>query len=89
MLWAIHGVLFAQASADPAFEVDTGLTGGFDADAQFTPEGLPGSAPAERQSDEATSMFTALREQLGLRLEAGKGLVDVVVIDKVDHPTPD
>ena len=34
-------------------------------------------------------MLTALREQLGLRLESTRGPVDVLVIDRVERPTPD
>jgi hypothetical protein len=34
-------------------------------------------------------VFTALQEQLGLKLESAKGQVDVLIIDSVAHPTPD
>jgi uncharacterized protein (TIGR03435 family) len=46
----------------------TGLTGEFDADAQFNPEGLPGmlQLPREdRQTNDAPSLDIALQEQLG------------------------
>lgn len=33
--------------------------------------------------------FTALEEQLGLKLESTKGPVDVLVIEHVENPTPD
>ena len=34
-----------------------------------------------------SSIFTAVQEQLGLRLEAAKGPVECLVIDHVDHPS--
>jgi uncharacterized protein (TIGR03435 family) len=40
------------------------------------------SAPA----DTGPSIFTALQEQLGLKLESQKAPVDVIVIDQVDKP---
>jgi uncharacterized protein (TIGR03435 family) len=42
----------------------------------------------ERPADPlGPSIFTAMREQLGLRLDAGHSPVDVVVIDQVHQPT--
>jgi uncharacterized protein (TIGR03435 family) len=68
----------------------TGLTGGFDADAEFNPEGLPGMAsppPEARAVNAAPSLFAALEEQLGLKLESTRGPVEVFVIDQVERPT--
>ncbi len=71
----------------------TGLAGGFDADALFNVEGLPGMAapPAgtDGSANTAPSLFTAIQEQLGLRLDSTQGPVDVLVIDKVERPTGD
>jgi uncharacterized protein (TIGR03435 family) len=68
----------------------TGLQGNFDIDLRWTPESpalpLPDRGATESAAD-APSIFTALREQLGLKLEPGKGPVEVLVIDSVEHPT--
>ena len=71
----------------------TGLTGTFDVELQFSSEGLPG-APGpppgvERPPNDNPSIFTAVQEQLGLALEPTTGRVDVLVIDRVERPTPD
>jgi len=43
---------------------------------------------AERQGvSDGVSLFTALREQMGLRLVPRRGLVEVMVIDSVERPT--
>jgi uncharacterized protein (TIGR03435 family) len=34
-------------------------------------------------------LFTAVREQLGIKIDSTKGPVDVLVIDSVQQPTPD
>lgn len=72
----------------------TGLVGGFDADADFDPVGLPGmlqlnSDDANRPSNDLPSLFTALQDRLGLKLESTRGPVEILVIDGVDRPTPD
>jgi uncharacterized protein (TIGR03435 family) len=70
----------------------TGLTGAFNLDLTWQPDQpLPGSpgADAAAADPNAPSIFTALQEQLGLKLESTRGPVDVLVIDHVDHPTED
>jgi uncharacterized protein (TIGR03435 family) len=57
----------------------TGLTGAYD----FTLEW----APDEKPDSPAPSLVTALREQLGLRLESLKSPVEVLVIDSIDRPS--
>lgn len=58
----------------------TNLTGAYDAKLNWTPD-LDVSEPADKSGP---SIFSALQEQLGLRLESGKALVDVVVIDDAE-----
>jgi uncharacterized protein (TIGR03435 family) len=72
----------------------TGLDGLFDLDLDFQPEqivqGPPGAPPPPGAGDpNSPSIFTAVQEQLGLKLEATKGPVNVLIIDHVDRPTAD
>ena len=68
----------------------TNLPGRYNVDLTWTPESMPSSAPDAAPSlnaDAAPSIFTALQEQLGLKLEPTKGPAEVLVIDHVEHPT--
>jgi uncharacterized protein (TIGR03435 family) len=66
----------------------TGLTGLFDFDLDdFSPEGRDLGAPSAAGGP--PSIFTALQEQLGLKLESTRAPVEVFVIDKVERPTED
>ncbi len=67
---------------------NTGLEGNYNFKLEWTPD-LGPSAPDGQTADTAggPSIFTALQEQLGLRLEAKKGAVDVLVIDRADRPS--
>jgi uncharacterized protein (TIGR03435 family) len=76
----------------------TGLTGNFDLDLTWTPDQIPqgppglpppGAPPLPSIDPNGPSIFTAVQEQLGLKLESSKGAVDVVVIDRAEHPTED
>ena len=75
------------------FVVDkTGLTGRFDFNLGWTPEKMPTGTPPPGippVDPNGPPLVTALQEQLGLKVEAAKGPVDVLVIDSVEHPTPD
>ena len=69
------------------FVVDeTGLAGNFDYDLEFTRTLETGSIPTR---DGKPSIFTALQEQLGLKLESDRRPLPVVVIDAISRPTPD
>jgi uncharacterized protein (TIGR03435 family) len=75
----------------------TGLTGDFDFKLDWTPDemasaiiktGNPAAGDSGTAQDTAgPSLFTALEEQLGLKLESTKGAVDVIVIDQLEQPT--
>jgi len=61
----------------------TGLEGQFDVKLQWTPDTLRDSNPT------GASLTDAVQDQLGLKLESTTGPVEVLVIDRVEHPTED
>jgi uncharacterized protein (TIGR03435 family) len=64
----------------------TGLTGKYSFTIDFQPSGLSGSAPANQDASEPTAdILTALRLQLGLKLEKKETPVNVLVIDKIER----
>ena len=65
----------------------TGLTGKYDIQLKWTPDDMPTESHEATGADSAPSIFTALQEQLGLRLEPVKGPVDTIVVDHVEMPT--
>jgi bla regulator protein blaR1 len=73
----------------------TGLTGNYSWTLKWTPEttapafrGADDGAPPPPPSDNAgPGLFTALQEQLGLKLEPQKGSVEVLVIDHLERPS--
>lgn len=78
----------------------TGLSGIFDIYLKWTPDqlpprppGLPADQPLRINGAEidpnGPSIFTAVQEQLGLKLDAQRGPVEVLVIDRIERPTPD
>jgi len=71
----------------------TGLAGTWQFELHFAPEqrgGPPlGSDAILALDSNAPSLFTAIQEELGLKLEAAKGPVDVLVIDSLEQPTLD
>ena len=71
----------------------TGLTAKFNISLEFAPEDaqrmrLPPDAPLPPSSDgTAPSIFTALQEQLGLKLESQKGPVEILVVERAEKPS--
>jgi len=78
---------------------ETGLQGAYDFTLTFMPDpggrGMPAGLPPPGAPElppidpNAPALPTALQEQLGLRLESGKGPVEMIVIDSIDQPTED
>ena len=69
----------------------TNLSGTYEFQLDWAPETLASSngTPAPLADPDAVSVFTAVREQLGLRLDPERQRVDVLVVDRVERPTED
>ena len=77
---------FAQRLIEPLGRpvIDqTGLTGAFDVDLTFLPDN-PAIDPSNALN--LPSLTSALREQLGLRLESARAPIEVLVIDRIQPP---
>lgn len=86
-------VLSGQPELSHTIIDKTGLTGGYDFHLQWTPAdsspaGPDGNSASSESDSNKPSLFTALQEQLGLKLQLQKGPVDVIVIDHIDKPSP-
>jgi uncharacterized protein (TIGR03435 family) len=68
----------------------TGLAGRYDLKLDFAPIQPSATSIQEGVSSEPAGpdIFTAVQEQLGLKLESTKGPVPVLVIDHIERPTP-
>ena len=82
------GVTLSDLAMNLSFPLDrtvinkTGLTGRYDFQLRWTADGVTTGA-----TDAPPDLFTAMQEQLGLKLEAGKGPVETLVVDHVEQPT--
>jgi uncharacterized protein (TIGR03435 family) len=61
----------------------TGLAGLFDIHLEYAPS----RAAAQADNSTGPSIFTAVEEQLGLKLSSDKGQVEVLVIDHIERPS--
>jgi uncharacterized protein (TIGR03435 family) len=83
--------LFLDSILDRSVSNATGLAGLFDVRLEFSPEGtIPPVDPAllAAEPPRAPSIFTALQEQLGLRLEPNEAPGEFIVIESIDRPKP-
>lgn len=64
----------------------TGLAGTFDFNVVWAPAR---TGPAAARPEDVVAITTALQEQFGLKLESRREMLDVLVIDSVERPTPD
>jgi uncharacterized protein (TIGR03435 family) len=88
-----HGM--QEAVMDKPVVDQTGLTDRYDFNLNWTPDqsqfaAMGGNVPPPNTDDPNAppSLYVALQEQLGLKLESGKAQVDVMVIDNVEKPSP-
>ncbi|SEG03215.1 soil-associated protein, TIGR03435 family [Bryocella elongata] len=99
-LFVGHGTVtdfthFLQRYAPPEIDrpiVDqTGIQGHYDFELHFTPVDAPHDAQASSQTNtppEAPNIFTAIQEQLGLRLKPTRAATEVLRVASVSQPTP-
>ena len=71
---------------------ETGLAGEWDWDLEWSPAPsepvTPGEITAVPAPSDGPSIFAAVQEQLGLRLESGRALLEVLIIESVERPSP-
>jgi uncharacterized protein (TIGR03435 family) len=78
-IWNLMTLLVGEVRA-PVID-ETKLTGTFDMDLRWSPDMAP--------SSDLPSIYTALQEQLGLKLERRRVPAEVFVIDRIERPSPD
>ena len=77
-MWNLLQLVIAKVGAPVSDE--TGLAGPYDFQLRWSNEVAP--------SDDRLSIYTALQEQLGLKLERRRVTTEVVVVDRLERPTP-
>ena len=91
-------VAFPRVVEDRVVVDRTGLKGSYDVLLEWTPERKPFASAADLPpglpvppppSTNGPSIFTAIQEQLGLKLQSAKAPVEVLLIDRIERPTED
>jgi uncharacterized protein (TIGR03435 family) len=85
---ALLALLRISPAVDRLVYDKTGLEGTFDFEFYFAPPFIlgPGGAVPNPDVDAGPTVFTALREQLGFKLEPARGPVEVLVIERIEKP---
>lgn len=83
----VLGLMLSMRLERPVVD-KTGLTGSYDAILRWTPDDAAGPSQISGTSlDSGPSFFTAVQEQLGLKLEPSKEPMDTIVVDHVEAPS--
>jgi len=89
--------ILSQFTGRPVVD-KSGLTALYDFNLKWTPDPgqgggpfgpPPPGAPVQAPDPDAPNLYTAVQEQLGLKLDNQRGPVDVVVIDRIERPSLD
>jgi uncharacterized protein (TIGR03435 family) len=75
---------FISSELGAPFEDDTGLMGLYDFKLEWSPDGTPRGGNEPRDPDAGVSLFVALQQQLGLKLEQKKIPVEMFIVDHVN-----
>jgi uncharacterized protein (TIGR03435 family) len=80
--------MLQRATLDRPTVNQTGLTGKYDFDLVFAPDETVygGQIPPAPDDAQSPHLFTAVQEQLGLKLEATRGMVSAMVVDGAERP---
>jgi uncharacterized protein (TIGR03435 family) len=76
-----------QSMVDRPVVDRTGLTGSYDVDLQWAPMDLHADEDAAATLNDGPSLFTAVQDQLGLKLDSHKEKFDVFVVDAINPPS--
>ena len=81
--------LMQRAILDRPVVDKTGLSGRYDFDLEWAPDETQfgGEVPPASAEAQAAPLFSAIQQQLGLRLEATRGPVQALVVDKAERPS--
>ena len=81
--------LLQRAILDRPVVDETGLAGRYDFDLAWAPDEsqFGGDVPKASETAPSLPLFEAIQQQMGLRLEAKRGIVDALVVDAAAKPS--